>query len=574
MFGNPHWFWSGSDRFYQVQLTIPGKLNVSGVSFLGYPVIMIGFNEHVAWSHTFSTAQRFGLFELALDSAQPTTYQVDGTSEAMRPISITIETRDAEGNSVPVTRTLYRTRHGPVIDLGSLNKAFGWNASTALAIRDVNENNFRALRTFFYWNQSQSLNEFSDIQRREVGMHWVNTAAVAGNDGRAWYNDIGARPNVPDELRQRCIPTLGDAFAKVYSFILLLDGSRSACEWITDPRATQTGAVPAVIQPELFREDYVANMNDSYWSSNLQHPLEGYPSIMGAERSPLTLRTRLGHHIAQSAMNKGERTPNKLSKRVRIAVLDARVYSAELFKKPVLAHICRKHYVMLEHDSLTDTTFLPSRRINISDACRILGKWPNSGNAADRGGLIWDAFWARIERIPKVELYHIPFSPSAPLETPNALNVHDPRVTQAFGAGVLAISASKLAMDASRGSYLYARNGGYRIPLYGGCPIAGYFAIACDENGYEMTRTSYGNSYMQVVSFGKEGVEAYTLLSHGLRDALFESGQTRDTDSNLRRYANKKWLLFPFREADIILDPKLKRTVLYPDLDGRQSSRR
>ncbi len=45
---------------------------------------------------------------------------------------------------------------------------------------------------FFYWNQSHSPNEFADIQRREVGMNWVNTIAVAANDGRAWCNDIGA----------------------------------------------------------------------------------------------------------------------------------------------------------------------------------------------------------------------------------------------------------------------------------------------------------------------------------------------------------------------------------------------
>ena len=106
-------------------------------------------------------------------------------------------------------------------------------------------------------------------------MHWVNTAAVARNDGRAWYNNISAVPNLTDELRLRCVPTLGKAFAETYPSSLFLDGSRSACEWATDSRAIQDGAVPAVMQPELFREDYVANMNDSYWSSNPQYPWKG-----------------------------------------------------------------------------------------------------------------------------------------------------------------------------------------------------------------------------------------------------------------------------------------------------------
>ena len=55
LFGNPHWYWSGPDRFYQMHLTIPGTLNVAGAGFLGVPLVMVGFNEQVAWTHTVST---------------------------------------------------------------------------------------------------------------------------------------------------------------------------------------------------------------------------------------------------------------------------------------------------------------------------------------------------------------------------------------------------------------------------------------------------------------------------------------------------------------------------------------
>ena len=135
--GNPHWFWSGSDRFYQAQLTIPGKLNIAGASFLGYPVIMLGFKEQVAWSHTVSTTHRFGLFQLNLDPVQPTRYYLDGTSIPMQQTPITVETRGADGRTVPITRILYRTRYGPVIDLGARDKAFAGNTATAITIRDV-----------------------------------------------------------------------------------------------------------------------------------------------------------------------------------------------------------------------------------------------------------------------------------------------------------------------------------------------------------------------------------------------------------------------------------------------------
>jgi acyl-homoserine-lactone acylase len=565
LFGNPHWYWGGPDRFYQAHLTIPGQLNVAGVSFLGYPVIMIGFNEKVAWSNTVSSARRFGLYEISLDSTDPTVYQIDGVSEIMRSVSITVETRGADGEVIPVTRTLYRTRFGPVIDLGVQAKAFGWNTDKALAIRDVNEDNFRTLRTFFYWGQSRSLNEFAAIQRREAGIPWVNTAAIASDDERAWFSDIGAMPNVPDTLRQQCTSALGEVFSGMHPETPFLDGSRSNCNWVDDSKAPQAGAAPAAMQPELFRKDYVANMNDSYWSSNPQQPLEGFPSSMGEERSPLSLRTRLGHHIAQSQLNRREKSPDKLSKRLRTAVLDSRVYSAELFKNPVLAHVCKKNHLILEVDSLTDITFLPARQVDVSKACGILKKWPNTGNASDRGALIWDAFWTRIAQIPENELYRIPFSADSPIETPNALKVDDPRVEQAFSAAIMAISTSGRALNTPRGRYLYARSGARRIPLYGGCGDIGYFTIACDDdNGYQMGSNSVGNSYVQIIHFGREGVEAYTLLAHGLNESVFEQEKAGKKDNGLYRYAKKSWLRFPFREKDILNFPMLNHTVLYP----------
>jgi acyl-homoserine-lactone acylase len=86
LFGNPHWYWRGPDRFYQAQLTIPGELNISGTSFLGIPVILIGFNDNIAWSHTVSTARRFGFFQLKLASGDPTSYMRDGAAVKMQPL--------------------------------------------------------------------------------------------------------------------------------------------------------------------------------------------------------------------------------------------------------------------------------------------------------------------------------------------------------------------------------------------------------------------------------------------------------------------------------------------------------
>jgi acyl-homoserine-lactone acylase len=58
--------WIGSERFYQAHLTGPGKLDVTGGSLLGVPLVLIGHTEKMAWSHTVSTAFRFTPFQLTL----------------------------------------------------------------------------------------------------------------------------------------------------------------------------------------------------------------------------------------------------------------------------------------------------------------------------------------------------------------------------------------------------------------------------------------------------------------------------------------------------------------------------
>lgn len=547
LLGNPHWYWGGPDRFYQMHLTIPGRLDVAGVSFLGIPVVMIGFNRHVAWSHTVSEARRFGLFELSLVEGSPTRYRVDGRAEAMQARRVTVEVRGEGGKPRRVARTFYRSRHGPIVDLGAQDAAFGWGRERALALRDVNADNFRVFRNFFYWNQARSLDEFIEIQRREAAVPWVNTVAIGRGDGRVWYGDVGAVPNVPDPLRQSCATPLAEGFAQVDPLTPLLDGSRSACDWQHDPAAAQPGAMPAAAQPSLLREDYVANMNDSYWLTQPAQPLEGFPSLLGGERQALSLRGRLGHEMAQSLVASAAGSSAELARRVMRDALHPRVYSAEQFKAQLLDPACRQRRV---------------GKVDLGSACDILGRWPNTAGADDRGVLLWEAFWRRVRDIPESELFRQAFSANAPLSTPHQAHGADPRVARALADAVLEFRRAGRALDEPLGRRRYVRSEGQRVPLYGGCHGHGNFVVACNENDMDaMSPDSLANSYLQVVRFTPEGVEAHTLLAHGQRDTAVDNG---DGIEPVRRYADKQWLRFPFTDGEIAGDPALRRTVLHP----------
>lgn len=544
LFGNPHWYWKGPDRFYQAQLTIPGELDVSGASFLGVPVMLIGFNDSVAWSHTVSTARRFGFFQLQLVPGDPTSYQRDGRNVKMTARPVTVQVRNAAGATDAVTRTLYTSEYGPMVDLAPLNPALAWSGTTAFAIRDINGANYRSFRNWLRWNQAKSLDEFVAIQREESAIPWVNTVAVGRGRAQVWYADIGAVPNVSPEQTAGCTTAFGQAVAAAIPNAPFFDGSRGACDWRNDADSAQTGAIGPARMPSLLRDDDVGNMNDSYWSTNVRAPLTGFPAIFGpAGTQALTLRTRLGHQMALQRLAGTDGYPGNRagSATVRQMVLNSRVFSAERFKTQALNLVCTTPQIAVAGVGPVDVTA----------ACAALRAWDDTGNANARGSHLWDEFWRAIP-LDDARLYAVAFDPADPIDTPRDLRASAAEaLRQAFGTAVAKAAAGGVVANAQRGDLLYATRGG-RIALYGGCGEVGYFTVACSDHpiekgSYTMDGLPEGNSYMQVVSFPSNKVQAHTFLTFSLSDDPASAHYGDYT----RAYGAKQWVRMPFTDAEI-----------------------
>ena len=348
--GNPHFPWQGAQRFYQSHLTIPGKLDVTGASLFGVPLVNIGHTRTLAWSHTVSTARRFTPYEEKLVPGDPTAYMYDGQVRRMKAEKVTVEGFG--------TRTLYSTHHGPVfISLLGL-PIFPWTPTTATSMGDVNATNFRYLNHFFEVNQARSVRELDSILKRYQGIPWVNTIA-ADSTGEAYYADIGTVPHLTNDKAANCNTVLG---AETFDLlgVAILDGSRSECEWGSDPDAAAPGILGPGRMPSMFRNDYVTNSNDSYWLSNPEQPLEGFPRIVGDERRPRTLRTRIGLKMVEERIAAGGFSLRD----VQDAVFNNRQYAAELFRD-ALVQMCKDEPMM------TGT----SGPVDVSEACPILESW-------------------------------------------------------------------------------------------------------------------------------------------------------------------------------------------------------
>ncbi|MCT7009307.1 penicillin acylase family protein, partial [Salmonella enterica] len=81
----------------------------------GLPLVNIGFNQHVAWTHTVDTSKHFTVYRLTLDPKDVTRYLLDGKSIPLDKTTLTVQVNQADGSLKEQAHTVYRSQFGPVV---------------------------------------------------------------------------------------------------------------------------------------------------------------------------------------------------------------------------------------------------------------------------------------------------------------------------------------------------------------------------------------------------------------------------------------------------------------------------
>lgn len=533
--GNPHFPWQGPERFHQMHLTIPGKLDVSGAALMGAPIVLIGHNENVGWSHTVSTAYRFTPYELQLVPGDPTKYIHDGEVKSMTPHVVKVQARKADGTLEERSTTLWYSHYGPIVEYAG---AFlHWTPAKAYAIRDANAMNFRVVDQFMAMNRAQDVYELQQAQEYWQAIPWVNTMA-ADSKGKAYYADQSVVPNVPDALVQQCMTEVG-AVTFAAAGLPVLNGTTSACDWKSDPDAVQPGIFGPDNLPNLFRDDYVHNSNDSYWLANPHAPIEGYARIIGDQRTARSLRTRMGLHIMEDRLAGRDGLPGDKWQLEQMGdrLFSNRNMSGELAHSGVL-EMCEQ------------SPMLPSssgEMVDITQACAALAKWNRDNNLEAVGASVWREFWRRAAAVSGGP-WRVPFNANDPINTPHTLNTAHPQVRAALADAVVSLRTNEidpaLPLGAVQGEY----RGAERIPVHGGPHVEGVFNYVISTLGKGGWNDIYhGSSFIMTVSFTDAGPQARTLVTYS---------QSTEPSSpffadQLRMFSAKQWNDMPFRHADV-----------------------
>jgi acyl-homoserine-lactone acylase len=541
LIGNPHFPWTGPERFYQAHLRIPGKLDVAGAMLYGVPLVLIGHTRSLAWSHTVSTAYRFTPYELKLVPGSPTSYLVDGKPVEMTRRTVSVRVREGSGLRT-VSRTLYGSRWGPIFN-ELQGTPLPWSGTSAFAFADANAENLRAFSHFLATNRAQSVRQELRVLRRYEGLPWVNTIA-ADRSGHALYADIGTIPHVSNDEAQRCNTALGGAiFAQVG--LPILDGSRSACAWGSDRDSAVPGIFGASRLPHLQRSDYVTNSNDSYWLSNPERPLEGYARIIGDERTQRTLRTRIGLIMTQGVIRGGGFT----RRRAQAMTFSNRQYGGELVRDGLVG-LCRALPGGMAPLSSGGT-------IAVGDACDVLARWDLHENLRSRGAILFRRFWWHAPGA--AGLFSRQFDFRDPVLTPSGFNAADPANRVALGDAIRDLGLAGIPLDAAPGDVQRREN--VPVPIHGGPgdPNGQFNAISAPfVEGRGFAPVEHGSSFVQVVTWNRGRCpNAATILTY----SLSSNPRSRFFADQTRLFSRKRWLSDHFCRGDVVRHTRSMRVL-------------
>ncbi|MFF1478399.1 penicillin acylase family protein [Streptomyces sp. NPDC058301] len=539
LLANPHLGWIGGDRFYQVQLTIPGVIDVAGASIYGTPLVEIGHTRTLAWTHTTSYADHASLYRLTTIPGDPTSYLVDGKAVRMTRRAVPVTVRGADGKLSTVTSTLYTSRYGPVL-------ADGWTRTEAYALRDANADNLRSTNEWLAIGRAQSVAQLQQAHQTYQGIPWTYTIAT-DSTGTAYFNDSSAVPHVSDDRLKRCALPGED-----HDLPGVLDGSTSACDWGSDPDAVVPGIFGPGHQPRLTRTDYVANSNNDSALTNPAAPLAGYPRMYHAG-APLGPRAQLGLQMIadRRAGTDGLGIPGFTLPTLQASMLGDRNYTAELGRDDAVA-MCRAHPVL----TATDGT-----EVDVRAACDALAAWDTRDDPDSRGAALWKAFRIRVGG--PHPWWRVPYDPAQPLTTPRGLNGDEAQVRRAMADAVRKLTADQVPLDAPIGSV--QRWAG--IPLPGCSGAEGCFNVVnasptSGTGGATRPRSpegyASGSSFIMATELTSRGPRTRTILTYGQSANPVSPHYTDQTVL----FSHKRWVAERFTEAEIASDPQLRVTTL------------
>ncbi|MFC1526453.1 acylase [Candidatus Latescibacterota bacterium] len=451
---NPHLPWSGLYTWYEAHLVAP-DLNMTGATLVGIPTLVLGFNDHLGWTHTDNPLDGMDLYELLLTGDG---YLFDGESRAFEMEEQMVKVKMADGSLAEERVVVRRSVHGPILGAGQ---------GRALAVRLAGLDRPHAVRQWWDMVRSRNQEEFVTALRQMQMPMWNVTYADA--DGHIMYLYGGLVPK--------------RAHGDVRFWAGVVPGHTSATLW-TEMHPFED--LPQVVDPP---SGWVQNANDPPWTCTFPPPYspDDFPPYLASQS--------MGLRPQRSA---------------KMLMADESISFDEL--------VAYKHSTHMEMaERLTDDLIAAARQYGNEDAneaADVLGQWDFRSDADSRGAAIFAVWVFGMVGQAGGDLYAEPWRPEAPLSTPDGLK--DERLAaQVLGMVAAKMKVDYGGLTVPWGEGMRLRLGDIDLPASGGPSTFGIFRVLdarADEDG--RFKVLSGDSFVAAVEFSSP-VRGQVLLGYG-----------------------------------------------------------
>ena len=190
MFINPHQPFFGPGQWYEGHVKSDEGWNLLGACFFGSPFPTIGFNGHVAWSHTVNNPDVVDLYAITFDDkSDPLKYRYGDASRRATTWTEEVIVKNANGPKARRFR-FTKTHHGPLVAVRD---------GKPLAIRLAKLEDGAAIDQSYAMGKARSVAEFKEAMR-PCNLPMFN-ALAADTGGNIFYVYNGGRAQTIHQIR-------------------------------------------------------------------------------------------------------------------------------------------------------------------------------------------------------------------------------------------------------------------------------------------------------------------------------------------------------------------------------------
>lgn len=459
---NPHLPWQGRDTLYEAHL-VAGPIDFYGATLLGFPVLGMGFNDQLGWTHTVNTIDGADLYELSLVSGG---YRWDNDVAPFQVARHVIRVRQPDGQLRDETLDVMQSIHGPVIARVK---------DKALALRVAGLDRPFVVAQYLQMMRASNASQFlAAIRQLQIPIFTILYADHDGHILMSFGGDTPARPRGDWNYWHYVVP--GDTAATLWTRALTFD------------------ELPLVQDPP---SGWLQNSNEPPWTATLPLPLE--PGTFPAYVAPKLITYR-----AQRSL--------------RFLGDDRRLTFEDIVRGKFSTDVELADHVLPALIAAARN----SGQAKAIDAASILEGWNRRVDAESRGAVLFEDWIRRLGAPPKPR---IPWTAEAPLTTPQGLA--DPNAAvAALVEAADALTAEYGSADVAWGDVHRLSRDGIDAPAAGAAdPLGVLRSLSFSPTGDGHWVATGGDTFIAVVEFGDEPrAEALLTYDNGRKVDAAEGG--------------------------------------------------